>query len=75
MLSHSVNLDTLVQLTVGVGSAVLALLLMMIKIPQTAYSATITIAAKMAMLDNVLIVENTRASELDELHKQVEGKK
>ncbi|MBO7188980.1 MAG: rod shape-determining protein MreC [Alistipes sp.] len=42
---------------------------------QTAYSATITIAAKMAMLDNVLIVENTRASELDELHKQVEGKK
>lgn len=42
---------------------------------QTAYSATITIAAKMGMLDNVLIVENTRALELDELHKQVEGKR
>lgn len=35
---------------------------------QTAYSATIAIAAKMGMLDNVLIVENTRRSELDELH-------
>lgn len=42
---------------------------------QTAYSATITIAAKMGMLDNVLVVENTRSSELDELHKQVEGKR
>lgn len=42
---------------------------------QTAYSATITIAAKMGMLDNVLIVENTHAMELDELHKQVEGKR
>ena len=44
MLSLSVNLDTLVQLVVGVGSAVLALLLMMIKIPQTAYSVRLTIA-------------------------------
>lgn len=42
---------------------------------QTAYSATITIAAKMGMLDNVLVVENTRSSELDELHKQAEGKR
>lgn len=44
MLSLSVNLDTLVQLVVGVGSAVLAFLLMMIKIPQTAYSVRLTIA-------------------------------
>lgn len=42
---------------------------------QTAYSATITIAAKMGMLDNVLVVENTRSSELDELHKQAESKR
>lgn len=42
---------------------------------QTAYSATITIAAKMGMLDNVLVVENTRSSELDELHKQAEAKR
>lgn len=42
---------------------------------QTAYSATITIAAKMGMLDNVLVVENTRSLELDELHKQAEGKR
>ena len=42
---------------------------------QTAYSATIAIAAKMSMLDNVLIVENMRAGELDELHKSVEGKR
>ena len=38
---------------------------------QTAYSATISIAAKMSTLDNVLIVENTRSGELEELHKQV----
>ena len=44
MLSLSVNLDTVVQLIVGVGSAVLALLLMMIKIPQTAYSAKLNSA-------------------------------
>ena len=42
---------------------------------QTAYSATISIAAKMSMLDNVLVVENVHASELDELYKQAEGKK
>lgn len=42
---------------------------------QTAYSAKIAIAAKMGMLDNVLIVENTRAGELDELHRQVGDKK
>ena len=44
MLSLSVNLDTVVQLVVGVGSSVLALLLMMIKIPQTAHSSKLTIA-------------------------------
>ena len=38
---------------------------------QTAYSATIAIAAKMSMLDNVLIVENTYSGELEELHIQV----
>ena len=42
---------------------------------QTAYSAKIAIAAKMAMLDNVLIVENRHASELDALHKEVEGRR
>ena len=42
---------------------------------QTAYSATIAIAAKMSMLDNVLIVENAYAGELDELYKQTEGKR
>lgn len=42
---------------------------------QTAYSATITIAAKMSMLDNVLIVENTLSGELEELHLQVGDKR
>lgn len=42
---------------------------------QTAYSATIAIAAKMSMLYNVLIVENTHFGELEELHRQVEDKK
>ncbi len=38
---------------------------------QTAYTATISIAAKMSMLYNVLIVENVHFGELEELHKQV----
>ena len=38
MLSLSVNIETLVQLIVGVGSAVLAVLLMLIRIPQTEYN-------------------------------------
>ena len=54
MLSLSVNLDTLVQLVVGVGSAVLALLLMMIKIPQTEYSLKLT-NSKLAMVVSLLI--------------------
>ena len=36
---------------------------------QSAYNATITIAAKMGSLANVLVVENTRDRELDELLK------
>ena len=36
---------------------------------QSAYSATIAIAAKMGSLANVLVVENTRSKELDELLK------
>ena len=36
---------------------------------QSAYSATIAIAAKMGSLANVLVVENTRGRELDELLK------
>ena len=54
MLSLSVNLDTVVQLVVGVGSSVLALLLMMIQIPQTAYSAKIT-TAKHGIVVSLLI--------------------
>jgi cell shape-determining protein MreC len=38
---------------------------------QTAYRATIAVAAKMSMLNNVLIVENTYSGELEELHRQV----
>jgi rod shape-determining protein MreC len=39
---------------------------------QSAYQATIAIAAEMATLDNVLIVENTRYGELNELLKKME---
>lgn len=42
---------------------------------QTAYRATIAIAAKMSMLDNVLIVENTHSGELDELRREVGDKR
>lgn len=42
---------------------------------QTAYSAKIEIAAKMNMLDNVLIVENVHSGELDELHRSVGDKR
>lgn len=38
---------------------------------QTAYRAEVEIAAKMSMLYNVLIVENTHFGELEELHKQM----
>ena len=54
MLSLSVNLDTIVQLVVGVGSTILACLLMMIKIPQTEYSAKLT-TAKLGLVVSLLI--------------------
>lgn len=54
MLSLSVNLNTVVQLIVGVGSGVLAILLMMIKIPQTEYSLKLT-NSKLALVVSLLI--------------------
>ena len=54
MLSLSVNPDTLVQLIVGVGSAVLATLLMLIKIPQSAYSGKLA-TSKLAIVVSFLI--------------------
>ena len=54
MLSLSVNLDTAAQLIMGVGSAVLALLLMLIKIPQTAYSMKLT-NSKLGLVVSLLI--------------------
>ena len=42
MISININPDTAVQLIVGVGSTVLALLLMLIKIPQSDYSPKLT---------------------------------
>lgn len=54
MISLSVNLDTLIQLVVGVGSTVLALLLMLIKIPQTEYSMKLT-NSKLALVVSLLI--------------------
>lgn len=40
---------------------------------KSAYSATLRIAADMATLDNLLIVENTHYGEIEELMKQVEN--
>lgn len=40
---------------------------------KSAYTATLRIAADMATLDNVLIVENTHYGEIEELIKQVEN--
>ena len=54
MLSLSVNPDTLVQLIVGVGSAVLAVLLMLIKIPTSAYSGKLA-TSKLAIVVSFLI--------------------
>ena len=39
MISVNINADTAIQLIVGVGSSVLALLLMLIKLPQSDYSS------------------------------------
>ena len=54
MLSLNVNPYTLVQLIVGVGSAVLAALLMLIKIPQSAYSGKLA-TSKLAIVVSFLI--------------------
>ena len=54
MLSLGINIDTAVQLIVGVGSSVLAVLLMLIKIPQTVYSLKLT-SAKLGMVVSLLI--------------------
>ena len=54
MLSLGVNVDTLAQLVVGVGSAVLAALLMLIKLPQTTYSQKLT-NAKLGIVVSLLI--------------------
>jgi AraC-like DNA-binding protein len=54
MISVNVNIDTLVQLVVGVGSAVLAVLLMLIKIPQSDYSSKLS-NSKLAIVVSFLI--------------------
>ena len=54
MLSLGVNIDTLAQLIVGVGSAILAALLMLIKLPQTTYSLKLT-NAKLGIVVSLLI--------------------
>lgn len=54
MLSFSVNPETTVQLVVGVGSAVLAALLMLIKIPHSAYSSKLS-ASKLSIIVSFLI--------------------
>lgn len=54
MLSFSVNPDTTVQLVVGVGSTVLAALLMLIRIPQSEYSAKLS-TSKLSIIVSFLI--------------------
>ncbi len=54
MLSLSVNLDTAAQLIMGVGTTVLAFLLMMIKIPQTPFSMKLT-NSKLGIVVSLLI--------------------
>lgn len=54
MISININPDTAVQLIVGVGSTVLAALLMLIKIPQSEYSVKLT-NSKMAIVTSFLI--------------------
>jgi AraC-like DNA-binding protein len=54
MLFLNLNLNVAVQFIVGAGSAVLAILLMMIKIPQTAYSMKLT-NSKIALVVSLLI--------------------
>lgn len=54
MISVNINIDTAVQLVVGVGSTVLALLLMLIKIPQSDYSHKLS-NSKLAIVVSYLI--------------------
>lgn len=54
MISVNINPETAVQLIVGVGSTILALLLMLIKIPQSDYSAKL-INSKLAIVISFLI--------------------
>ena len=54
MISININPDTAVQLVVGVGSSVLALLLMLIKLPHSDYSAKLT-NSKLAIVVSFLI--------------------
>ena len=54
MFSLTINPDALVQLIAGVGSTVLAILLMLIKIPQSEYSSKLT-ASKFGIVISLLI--------------------
>ena len=54
MIPLNVNTDTAVQLVVGVGSSVLAALLMLIKIPNSDYSEKLA-KSKLAIVVNFLI--------------------
>ena len=54
MLTVNINPDTAVQLIVGVGSTILAVLLMLIKIPQSDYSSKL-INSKLAIVVSFLI--------------------
>ena len=54
MIPININPDTAVQFIVGIGSSVLAVLLMLIKIPQSEYSAKLT-NSKHAMIVSFLI--------------------
>ena len=54
MITLNINPDTAVQLIVGVGSSVLALLLMLIKIPQSDYSSKLA-NSKFAIVVSFLI--------------------
>lgn len=54
MISININTETAVPLIVGVGSTILAVLLMLIKIPQSDYSAKLT-NSKVALVVSFLI--------------------
>lgn len=54
MISANINVDTAMQLIVGVGSTVLALLLMLIKIPHSEYSHKLS-NSKLAIVSSFLI--------------------